>query len=107
MLKPTLRDRNRYIVFEILGEGRFDRRDVVNVIWSHLLRLYGEVGAAGASLWVMDYDMEGGRGIIKVNHGGVSMIRSAMALVKSIRGDRAVLNVTLVSGTLKKARQRL
>ncbi|MFH0862701.1 MAG: Rpp14/Pop5 family protein [Candidatus Altiarchaeota archaeon] len=107
MLKPTLRERNRYIAFEVASDSSFERKPVVDAIWSSLLRLFGEVGAAKTSLWVMDWEKAKKKGIIKVNHKSVQTIRQCMAQVREIDGRKASINTLTTSGTLKGARKRL
>jgi ribonuclease P/MRP protein subunit POP5 len=106
-LKPTLRERNRYITFEVSSDSLLERKPVVDAIWATLLRLFGEVGAAKTSLWVMDWEKEKKRGIIKVNHKNVKTLRQSMALIKEIDGKKASINTLTTSGTLKGARERL
>jgi ribonuclease P/MRP protein subunit POP5 len=107
LLKPTLRERNRYLVFEVISSVRFDRKAVVDAVWSSLLRFHGELGASKTSLWVMDWEKEKNRGILKVNHLGVKQITSSCALVKEIDGKRAIVNILRSCGTLRAARERL
>jgi len=107
LLKPTLRERNRYLVFHALSEANFDRKPLVDAIWGSLIRLHGELGAAKTSLWVMDWDEKKNKGILKVNHQSLKAIRAAVALVTEVDGKKASVNVTYVSGTLKKAREKL
>ncbi|MFH1055843.1 MAG: Rpp14/Pop5 family protein [Candidatus Altiarchaeota archaeon] len=107
LLKPTLRERNRYLVFEAMSDNALERKDVVDAVWSSLLRLYGEVGAAKTSLWVMDWDAKKKMGILKVNHKSVDTMRSAATMVKEINGKRTSVNILRVTGTLRKARQNL
>lgn len=109
MLKPipsTQRERNRYIVFEIISEGNFDRKIVVRSVWKSVLNFIGEVGASRTSLWAMDWDDERQRGIIKVNHKSVSDIRASLAVIKEIDNSPVIFHVLGVSGTLKKARSK-
>jgi ribonuclease P/MRP protein subunit POP5 len=107
ILKPTLRERNRYLLFEVLSDGTFDRKPVVDAVWASLLRLHGELGASKTSLWVMDWEKEKKKGILKVNHKSIDTLRSSAALVKEVGGKKATINVTRVAGTLKAARERL
>ncbi|MBD3388205.1 MAG: hypothetical protein GF416_03925 [Candidatus Altiarchaeales archaeon] len=106
-LKPTLRERNRYIVFEVISDSKPDRKSVVDAVWGSLLRLHGELGASRTSMWVMDYDPEKKRGILKVNHSSVDVLKSSMAVVKEIRRQKAIINTVKTSGTLRKAREIL
>ncbi len=103
-IPPTLRQRNRYMVFKILSDSTYDRKQVVNAIWDNMLRLYGESGVSETSLWMMDWDEKKSRGIIKVNHKSVGLVRAGLTLVKEVNGKKALLQVLTISGTLKKAR---
>lgn len=106
-LKPTLRERNRYLVFRVESNGKFERKPVVDAIWSSLLRLHGEVGASKTSLWVMDWDKAKGKGILKVNHKSVEVVASSIVTVKEIGKSRAVVTVEKTAGSLRKARESL
>jgi ribonuclease P/MRP protein subunit POP5 len=107
LVKPSLRERNRYVVVDIMSERQLERKPVVDAIWGALLRLFGEFGAAKTSLWVMDWEPQKRRGIVKVNHESVDMLRAAAATVKEIDGKKAIISVTRVSGTLRAAREGL
>jgi ribonuclease P/MRP protein subunit POP5 len=105
LLKPTLRERNRYLAIEVISQAKFDRKPIVDAAWGSLLRLTGELGASKTSLWVMDWEKERNRGILKVNHKSVDLMRASLALVKEMDGKRATISVKKVSGTLKSARE--
>ncbi len=106
-LPPTLRERNRYLTFSLSCDAKVGRKEAVDSIWSSLLNMYGEVGASKTSMWVMDYDPNTKKGIVKVNHKSVETLRSSMTVVKEIGGRRARIDVLRSSGTLKKARELL
>jgi ribonuclease P/MRP protein subunit POP5 len=104
---PTLRERNRYMVFELVCDFNPDRKQVVKAVWDSMLGLYGAAGAAEASLWFMDWVPEKSRGIVKVNHRSVEVVRPVLALIKEVGGRPCVVRVLSVSGTLRKARESL
>lgn len=103
---PTLREKNRYIAFESISNSKFSRNDIVRVIWNSILKFFGEIGASKTSLWVMDWDEKKQKGILKVNHKSVDVIRTSLALIDSINGYRVIFNVLGISGTIKKAREK-
>jgi len=107
VLKSSLRQRNRYIVFSIACEKSLDRKKVVAGVWEHLLRFYGQVGVSKTSLWVMDWDPQTSYGIIKVNHGSQDLVASTLPLIANISGYKVAFRTVYVSGTLRKARQML
>lgn len=106
MLPPTLRERNRYIVFELISGSRFSREDVSKAVWNTLLRFLGELGASRTSLWVMDWVVEKQTGIVKVNHDSVECVRASLAFMREINDVPVVFHVLGTSGTLKKAREK-
>jgi len=111
LLKPTLREKNRYIAFEIISDEKYARDEIVKAVWSACLRFLGEKGASTTSLWIMDWDEEKQRGIIKVNHRSVDDVKAALALMPEIKkadGNRckAIYRTLTVSGTLKKVRKK-
>ncbi|MCX6694964.1 MAG: hypothetical protein NTU61_01545 [Candidatus Altiarchaeota archaeon] len=105
MLLPTLRERNRYMTFEVVSGDKFERKEVAAAVWNSLTRLHGELGASKTSLWLMDWDKDKASGILKVNHKSVDTLRSSLALIKDVEKKQAVFHVKRTSGTLKKARE--
>ncbi|HDH41146.1 MAG TPA: ribonuclease P protein component 2 [Candidatus Altiarchaeales archaeon] len=105
-LLPTLRERNRYIAFEVISDSDIGREDVVKAIWSSVLRFLGELNASRTSLWVMDWNDEKREGILKVNHKSVDEVKAALALVKEIDGKRVIFHILGISGTVRKTRER-
>lgn len=105
-IQPTLRERNRYIAFEIISDSRLGRGDVVKAAWNAVLRFLGELGASRTSLWVMDWDEEKKKGILKVNHKSLEEVRAALALIKEINNQRVIFHILGVSGTVKKTREK-
>jgi len=103
---PTLKERNRYMAFESISSAKFSRNDVVKALWDSALRFLGELGAGKTSLWMMDWDEEKQKGILKANHKSADSVRTALALVNSINGQRVILNVLGISGTIKKTREK-
>ncbi|MBN2251190.1 MAG: ribonuclease P protein component 2 [Candidatus Altiarchaeota archaeon] len=111
LLKPTLREKNRYIAFEIVSEEKHPREVIVKALWNAVLRFLGESGAGKTSLWIMDWDEEVQKGIIKVNHRETDNVKAALTLMKEIRKSDGNKNACIyrtltVSGTLKKLREK-
>jgi len=104
-LPPTLREKNRYMTFEVCAQRILEKKEVVSAILSALLRTHGEVGASKTSLWVIDWDGQKSRGILKTNHMAKDMVKSAMAMIREIDKKPAAFHVLKTSGTLKKAKE--
>jgi len=104
-LPPTLREKNRYLAFEILSEKKFSRDDVTKAIWNSAMRFLGELGVGKTSLWLIDWEEERQHGIIKVNHKSIDEIRASLALIKEINSFPVIPRVKGISGTIKKTRE--
>lgn len=107
-LPPTLREKQRYLVFEILSKKEFELGDVVSVIWNNSLQTFGEVGVSSFSLWIPGnlYDKARKKGIVKCNHNSVEQMRSVLATIKEIEGDPVCFRVIGVTGTIKSAKAK-
>lgn len=108
-LPPTLKKKQRYIIFKIESKKSFGIGEVVNTLWEELLGFLGEKGVGEADPWIMKslFDEEKQIGGIKTDVSHVSRIRCCLALVDSISGERASLRVVGVSGTIRAAREKL
>ncbi len=106
-LPPTLREKSRYLVLELMAEERLSRRDVSRALWSSVLGFLGESGASRLSLWLIDWEPEINRGVIKVSRDSVDEARASISLILEVEGVVVVPRIASVSGTLKKARKLL
>lgn len=107
-LPPTLRDKKRYLAFEVISEGKIEFGDMVNAFWHSLLNLIGEVGAARAKIWFVSdsWDENRQRGLIRCDNKYVEYVRVSLALIERIGDKRVVVNTLGVSGTMKAARRK-
>lgn len=105
-LLPTLKERNRYLVFELISDSKVDRDSVIRAIWNSSLTFLGELGTSKSSLWLTEWDSAKGIGILKVNHKAVDKARAALALVKEINKKPCIIHVLGISGTIKKAKEK-
>jgi RNase P/RNase MRP subunit POP5 len=93
--------RRRYLALEIDSDELFDSKEFMDVVWSAVLRLYGEYGASRVGLTLIDYDMEKRFAVIRTIHTAVDMVRTALATITRIGNKPAAINVLTVSGTIK------
>ncbi|OYT54742.1 MAG: ribonuclease P [Candidatus Altiarchaeales archaeon ex4484_2] len=103
-LPPTLREKSRYLVLEFRTEKRLSRRAVSRALWNSVLGFLGELGASRLNLWLIDWDLERNKGIIKVTRESVDDVRASISLIREVEGVGVVPRIASVSGTLKKAR---
>lgn len=108
ILSPTLREKKRYIAYQVVSEQKVLFSDLTNAMWHSILGFLGELETAHARIWVMkdSYNEEKQTGIIKCSHVAVEQVRSALALIQRIGDTRTVIKILGVSGTLKGARRK-
>lgn len=108
-LLPSLREKKRYVVCEVLSEKPItDRKSVTNTLLSSFLSLFGEQGLAKAGLQALpDYNPETQRGLLRTAHTSVQQLKASMALVRAITGQPVIVRSVSVSGMLKKAKSHL
>lgn len=100
-LLPALKEKKRYIVFEVITE-KFDRNRAQSILESECLKFLGEFGIAKSGFSIITDCWEKNKGIIKANPKYVNEVKMALSLVKG----NLIFNVIGVSGTLNKAKQK-
>lgn len=102
-LRPTLRERKRYLVYEVLGD--FSQSDVKKAIEENLFDYLGVKGMASVGLMFLDSDRK--RGIIRISAKSLNDVKAGLLFLKKIGEKDASVKVLLVSGMIGKARKLL
>ncbi|WP_048146610.1 ribonuclease P protein component 2 [Pyrococcus abyssi] len=105
-LPPTLRDKNRYIAFEIISDDEFTKDEVKSLIWEASLRVLGELGTALAKPWFIKYDPKTKTGIVRCDREYVEHLRFALMLATDFNGKRLIIRTLGVSGTIKRLKKK-
>jgi ribonuclease P/MRP protein subunit POP5 len=107
-LSSTLRNRRRYIAYQVYSEDRFIFQDLSNSIWHSILNFLGELGASKADIWVAKdvYDESRQIGIIRCSHDAVEQVRASLALMERIGDVRVIVKVLGISGSIKATRMK-
>ncbi len=98
---PTLRDKKRYIAFEITSEQTITRQEIGEETLDSICSLFGDTGASEITFGLMLYD--GKYGVIRCARDKTMEIRAALACINKIRGSRVSILVLGISGTVKGA----
>jgi ribonuclease P/MRP protein subunit POP5 len=102
---PSLRERRRYLLFEVFSERAIDKRELLKELWDSLYSLYGDLGASESKVWLIDYQTtEGatsGRGILRCAHHKVEEVRASLACIHAVNDVRVGIRVIRTSGTIK------
>lgn len=107
-LPSSLREKQRYIIFELISEKDHELGAVVEAVWDTVLDLIGEHGTAEANPWILKdlYDEEQQRGGIRVHKDHVEDVRAALALITKIGGVETTVHVLGVTGTMDSAEKK-
>ena len=99
------KERQRYILFEVLAEGEVGEKSLIRAVWRTLTHLYGDVGASKTGLWLVEYE-KSQYGIIRTNIQSLPMIRATLAVIRTIEGKDCILAIQGVSGTIKALKKK-
>ncbi|MFH2028200.1 MAG: Rpp14/Pop5 family protein [Nanoarchaeota archaeon] len=104
-LLPSLREKKRYLAFEVLSKAKINAESIEQKILDSSLNYLGQKGVSKAGIMVLKdkYNQELQKGLIRVNNKEVSNVRSALALIDKIDEQKVIVRTVGVSGILKKA----
>ncbi len=105
-LPPTLRDKHRYIAFQLIGERTFKKDEVKRAIWEASLSTLGVLGSARAKPWFISFDEKTQTGIVRVDRKHVEDLRLALTLLTEINGSKAIFRTLGVSGTMRRLKRK-
>ena len=108
ILPPTLRDRKRYLAYQVVSDSKLEFSEINNAIWYSIMNFMGEKGASEADVWIIKntYEEERKIGLIKCSHTSVEDVRTALALVQKMGENRMIIRVLGISGTMKAAKKK-
>jgi ribonuclease P/MRP protein subunit POP5 len=109
-LLPSLREKKRYLVFEIISKNKIKQAsEVFKAIIDSILSFAGQKGTAQAGIIILNdkYDKEKQKGIIRVNNKMTDVLKSALILIKEISGEPVAIKSIATSGILKKAEKHI
>ena len=98
--------RRRYLALKVDSEEAPDLRAVSDAVWDAVLRLFGEIGAGQAGLYMVGSDKEKSYMVLRCSHKALPMVRAAIASITKVGGKPAAVHVLRVSGTLKALRAK-
>ena len=107
-LPPSLRDRKRYISFQIISEEPIEYSDLESGIWNTMLDFLGEYGVSKTSMWLMkdNWNNDDQKGIISCNHKSIKDIVATLGLVDRLVDNRITFKILKISGTIKSLKKR-
>jgi len=100
---PTLREKKRYLVYEVIADKEVLRNDAEIAIKQALQQFLGDYGMAKAGVIFLK-DWKNQRGIMKISHKETDKVRAGLILVKEINKEKAIVKSIGLSGILEKTR---
>jgi len=111
ILMPTLREKERYIAFQIVSEEgeELNYSDLEASIWNTMLDFLGEEGVSKTSVWLMKdcWDQKLQKGILRCNNKSVQEVIASLGLIDRLGDNRITFKILRISGTIKSIREKL
>lgn len=103
-LPSSLRERKRYLAIEIIAECDLSREEFLREIFAATGSLLGDMGSSECGIRLLDFEKK--RGVLRCSHMMTEKTRAALATITSIGGQRAIVHVRGISGTVLGATQK-
>lgn len=103
---PTLKEKKRYILFEIESERKFGKEEAKAAVLSVLSENLGSMGLADAEIAFIDFDEKTQKGILRCTAKKLEQTRAALTLLSEINLYKAFLIIRTVTGSIKKANSK-
>jgi ribonuclease P/MRP protein subunit POP5 len=101
---PILREKKRYLAFEVRSEKSINRQDLIRDILNSMISIYGDKGANEINPSLMSFD--GKYGILRCEREKRMETRASLACINNIHGVRISILVLGISGTIKGATEK-
>lgn len=108
-LLPSLREKKRYLAFEIISRHRLAKNTVMTSLRQNILQMLGIFESAQAGLMFLPdkYDSTKQRGILRVNHNYLDRVKASFCFIKSIDNKAVIIRSLGASGMINKATKHL
>jgi ribonuclease P/MRP protein subunit POP5 len=106
---PTLREKERYVIFKVHSENKISYIDIKNALWNSILNWLGEGRSAKANIHIIKNLWDQGKqiGFIRCSPKFVDDLKFSMALIHQIGDERIIFQTLRVSGTIKAGKEKL
>lgn len=107
ILPPTLREKKRYVAFELFSENKINKDDFIVFMWNNLINLYGEITCGNINLWFISFKYIEHKNnrfkykcIVKCQRGYEKNIHTMLASIIRYKNMRLVAHTLATSGTI-------
>jgi ribonuclease P/MRP protein subunit POP5 len=105
-LMPTLREKKRYVVFEIIAKKAIPFAKAQAAIQEDLNHFAGILGEAKAGLLFLKDTYQNNKGIISISRKEVDMLKASFCTIQTIQNEPVIVRCLGVSGIIKKAQTK-
>ena len=108
-LLPSLKEKKRYLAFEIISKSRIKAfSEVSKAVWASTLSYAGTRGTANMGIWALPekYNAAKQKGLIRVGHRNMDELKASLALIKEIENQPVIVRSIGASGILTKAEKK-
>ncbi len=104
-LKPSMREKKRYMVYEIMSNQPVKGAD--KALITRIKELLGVFSASKAGVTSVKYNSTKQRGVLRVDRKFVDQIRSCFVMIKNLNNQEVLIRTLRVSGMLNKAKEEV
>jgi|SRR3989344_2784452 len=101
-LLPSLREKKRYIAFNIISEKNLSKNSVVKAVQISCRSFLGELNYGKAGINVVDNLTNSKKGIVRVNNKYIDHVKASLILIKKVDGEKVIFKNVKSSGVLNK-----
>ena len=100
VLLPSLKEKKRYLAFEIISENKFSGKEIKNAVEKNALNFMGtlDYGKAGVMM-LKNYT---NKGILRVNNKFVDKLKVSLMMIKEISNKKVTFKTIRTSGMINK-----
>jgi len=107
VLPSSWRGKKRYIAFRLLCDSKLPHAAVDSALWETFLGLFGHVGVSEQRLWLVVWSAEHNAGIVRCALKELDRVKAGFLFLQHVGEHNVVPELVTVSGSLKKAKQKL
>jgi len=105
-LKPSQREKKRYIVYEVSGSEIESMFVIQKELVKKLNEMLGIYDSATAGIQALKYNQKNNRAIIRVNNKTVNKVKGCFVLINELNNKKIKIWSVGVSGSMKKAKEK-
>jgi len=100
-LLPSLKEKKRYIAFNVISDKNLNQDDIRGAIYSNCKSFIGNLNYSKAGISILSELGNNKKGVIRVNNKYTDHVKTSLMMIKDINGNKVIFKSTKVSGVLK------